>query len=193
MTNKIWNLIKTAVILAVSASSHAEQDTVYFGLRFGVQYVPHLCKDHSGGQSCNDNVGMANPYLRFNIDGPHNIEIGARATLTDYQASVGNNTTASMNSSSLSISYEVRPFSGQEPGPIAIRMGWHYTTRNLQETRFQNTSHSGSVPVTNAHAEDVNGFIVGLGFDPFRHVNLAFDYADWDGDEAMSLMLGIEI
>lgn len=189
MTNKILNLIKAVVVLAVSANSHAEQDTVYFGLRLGAQHVPDFCKINSGGQSCNDNVAIANPYLRFNIDGPHNIEFGARATLTDYQASVRNSTTASMNSSSLSISYEVRPFSDQEPGPIAIRLGWHYTTQNFLETRYRGSS----VINAESNAEDVNGFIVGFGFAPFRHINLSLDYADWDGYEAMSMMLGVEI
>ena len=187
--NKILNLIKVVVVLAVSASSQAEQDTVYFGLRLGVQHVPELCKARSDWESCNDNAAIANPYLRFNIAGPHNIEIGARATLADYQGSI-RGATNSMNSSSLSLSYEVRPFSGQEPGPIAVRLGWHYTTYNFQGLSFNPGTNSTDV---SADSTDDNGFIVGLGFDPFRHVNLAFDYADWDGDEAMSLMLGFEI
>lgn len=188
MTNKIWSLIKVVVALAVSANSHA-QDTVYFGLRLGVQHVPELCKARSDWESCNDSAAIANPYLRFNIVGPHNIEIGARATLADYQGSVGD-ASVSMSSSSLSLSYEVRPFSGQEPGPIAVRLGWHYTTYNFQGLAFNYRTNSTDVA---ADSTDDNGFIVGLGFDPFRHVNLAFDYADWDGDEAMSLMLGFEI
>ncbi len=190
MTNKIWNLIKVVVVMAVSANSHAEQDTAYFGLRLGVQLVPEFCKVPFDYQSCNDNVAIANPYLRFNIDGPHNIEIGARATLVDYQMSVGS-TTDSMNSSSLSLSYEVRPFSDQEPGPIAVRLGWHYTTYNRQGISY--SRYTGSAQSASFDATDENGLIVGLGFAPFRHVNLSFDYADGDSYEAMSLMLGFEI
>ena len=180
--NKISNLIKAIAIMVVSASSHA--DTAYFGLRLGVQYVPEFCDIIPGWSSCHDNVAMANPYLRFNIAGPHNIEIGARATVSDYQMSFRGGGILNMNTSSWTMSYEVRPFGGQEPGPLAVRLGWHYTTYNIQAI----AAHAAAFDST----ED-NGFIVGLGFDPFRHINLSFDYADWGGDDAMSLMLGFEI
>lgn len=179
-----------AAVMAVSTSSHA-QERAAFGFRVGAQYLPDFCKIYQHEQeSCTGTAPVIGPYVRLHIEGPHNLEMAGRFSVADYRISFTNNRGETLlNTKSVSLAYEHRPLGGD----MAFRVGWHYSEAGAEAVA--NFFDSNQIPQTVRYYEDTqeNGFIVGAGFDLFRGANLAVDWADWDGDEVLSMLVGFEI
>ena len=185
-----------AAIMAVSVGSHAQERTAV-GFRLGSQYIPDFC---SRTLSCKGAVPVVNPYVRLHIEGPHNLEMAGKFALADYKRhgiifrrNLDDTLTPigeyrdQMDSKSLSLSYEHRPLGGD----MAFRVGWHYTEIGQEDSYFYYDSRERLVEVSDE--DKVNGFLVGVGFDLFRGINMAVDWAGWEGTEAYSMMIGYEI
>ena len=173
-----------AAIMAVSMSSPAQERAV-FGFRVGAQYYQDFCRVFSApGLSCTGTAAVVNPYVRLHIDGPHNLEMSGKVSISDYR--VGDNSgELLMETRSVSLGYEHRPIGGD----MAFRVGWHYTEAETDIVAFttRGTARS-SLP-----DDKTNGFVVGAGVDLWRGTNLAVDWSDWEGLHAYSMLFGFEL
>lgn len=176
-----------AAIIAVSTSSHA-QDRAAFGFRVGAQYLPDFCGYYSDEESCTGTAPVVGPYVRLHIAGPHNLEMAGRFSVADYRLKRRGLPEGLLDTKSVSLSYEHRPLGGD----MAFRVGWHYTEIGA-EAVVQVPVGNQVVPVSVSEDGEENGFIVGAGFDLFRGANLSVDWADWEGDQVLSMLVGFEI